>query len=216
MRHDAYNHTMSQQSTIPIFTIGYGDRSIDEFIAVLKAHQLDYLIDVRSAPYSRFKPEFSKEALEKALQQQGIRYVFMGDQLGGRPSDPDCFIDGKVDYETIKTKGFYQTGIGRLQRAFNRQVRVVLMCSEGKPEQCHRSKLIAATLQNLSIPIVHIDEKNEAQSQDAVILRLTAGQLSLFGEPEFHSRKRYRKEKHESSLDSVTGGEMIFDDEESE
>ena len=75
---------MTQQSVTPIFTIGYGDRSIDEFIDVLRQHNLDYLIDVRSAPYSRFKPEFSKDALERALRQQGIRYVFMGDTLGGR------------------------------------------------------------------------------------------------------------------------------------
>ncbi|MFN8443638.1 MAG: DNA helicase RecQ [Caldilineaceae bacterium] len=171
---------MSQQARIPIFTIGYGERTIDEFVVVLKRYQLDYLIDVRSVPYSRFKPEFSKEALEKTLQQQGIRYVFMGDSLGGRPSDPDCFINGNVDYETIKGKTFYQTGIGRLQTAFNRQVRVVLMCSEGKPEQCHRSKLIAATLQELSIPIIHIDENGEQQSQESVMLRLTDGNLSLF------------------------------------
>lgn len=188
MRHDAYNHTMSQQSTIPIFTIGYGDRSIDEFIAVLKAHQLDYLIDVRSAPYSRFKPEFSKEALEKALQQQGIRYVFMGDTLGGRPTDPAFLTDGNVDYEKVETGESYQVGIKRLQTAFERQVRVVLMCSEGKPEHCHRSKLIAATLQHLSIPVIHIDESGTAQSHEAVTLRINEGKLSLFDpteEPDF-------------------------------
>jgi len=204
---------MTQQSVTPIFTIGYGDRSIDEFIDVLRQHNLDYLIDVRSAPYSRFKPEFSKDALERALRQQGIRYVFMGDTLGGRPNDPDCFVDGKVDYELVKSKHFYQTGIGRLQTAFDRHLRVVLMCSEGKPEQCHRSKLISATLENLSIPVVHIDENDQAQSQETIILRLTDGQLSLFGEPEFHSRKRYRIEPSELQADDDAMSEMRYDDE---
>lgn len=204
---------MTQQSVTPIFTIGYGDRSIDEFIDVLRQHNLDYLIDVRSAPYSRFKPEFSKDALERALRQQGIRYVFMGDTLGGRPNDPDCFVDGKVDYELVKNKHFYQTGIGRLQTAFDRQLRVVLMCSEGKPEQCHRSKLISATLENLSIPVVHIDENDQEQSQETIILRLTDGQLSLFGEPEFHSRKRYRTEPSGVQADDDAMSEMRYDDE---
>lgn len=204
---------MSQQTLIPIFTIGYGERTIDEFVAVLKKYEVEYLIDVRSAPYSRFKPEFSKEALDKTLQQNGIRYVFMGDSLGGRPTDPDCFINGKVDYETIKGKPFYQTGITRLQTAFNRELRVVLMCSEGKPEQCHRSKLIAATLQGLSIPVLHIDENDETQDQEAVIMRLTDGQLSLFGEPEFQSRKRYRKDESGSVLDEPSERENNDDHE---
>lgn len=204
---------MTQQSVTPIFTIGYGDRSIDEFIDVLRQHNLDYLIDVRSAPYSRFKPEFSKDALERALRQQGIRYVFMGDTLGGRPNDPDCFVDGKVDYELVKSKHFYQTGIGRLQTAFDRHLRVVLMCSEGKPEQCHRSKLISATLESLSIPVVHIDENDQEQSQETIILRLTDGQLSLFGEPEFHSRKRYRIESSGLQADDDAMSEMRYDDE---
>ena len=99
--------------SIPIFTIGYGDRSIESFIETLKRHDIAYLIDVRSAPYSRYKPEFSKESLENALRGNGIRYVFMGAQLGGRPEDPDCYVDGKVDYESLRNKGFYKEGIGR-------------------------------------------------------------------------------------------------------
>ena len=153
---------MTQQSVTPIFTIGYGDRSLDEFIDVLRQHNLDYLIDVRSAQ-ARLLPEGS--------------------------------------------------GIGRLQTAFDRQLRVVLMCSEGKPEQCHRSKLISATLENLSIPVVHIDENDQTQSQETIILRLTDGQLSLFGEPEFHSRKRYRTEPSGVQADDDAMSEMRYDDE---
>ena len=204
---------MSQPTQIPIFTIGYGERTIDEFIDVLKKYGLDYLIDVRSAPYSRFKPEFSKDALSNALQTAGIRYVFMGDLLGGRPSDPDCFSDGKVDYERVKRKEFYQSGINRLRTAFERQLRVVVMCSEGKPEQCHRSKLIGASLESLAIPVTHIDEEDVAQDQQSVIMRLTAGQLSLFGEPEFHSRKRYQKDKGDTALDATAEQEGDYDDE---
>ncbi len=82
-------------SSIPIYTIGYGSRSIEQFIEVLQQHEIAYLIDVRSAPYSRYKPEFSKEALEAKLQQHRIRYVFMGDTLGGHPDDETCYLTAR-------------------------------------------------------------------------------------------------------------------------
>jgi len=177
----------------PVFTIGYGARTVDELIAALRAHEIMFLVDVRTSPYSRFKPEFSKDALEQELKRQGIRYVYLGDALGGRPADPDCYVDDKVDYEQVKAKAFYQAGIQRVRTAWQRGVRFVLMCSEGKPEQCHRSKLIGESLDALGIPVAHIDEHDQLRSQDEVIQRLTGGQLSLFSDLEFTSRKRYSR-----------------------
>ena len=179
---------------IPIYTIGYGARTVEELAALLHEQQIQYLLDVRSKPYSRYKPEFSKTELENYLKDQGIRYIFMGDTLGGQPSDPDCYTaDGKVDYEKLKQKPFYQEGIGRVQRAWQQQQPVVLMCSEGKPENCHRSKLIGETLADLGIDVAHIDENGALLTQEEVKLRIIGGQPSLFG-PDFHqltSRKRY-------------------------
>ncbi len=178
-----------------IYTIGYGSREIEAFVAALKAHEVSYLIDVRSAPYSKFKPEFSKNALESCLKEHGIRYLHMGDQLGGQPKDPDCYdANGKVLYERVAEKDFYRAGIARLEKAFRQGARVALMCSEGKPEACHRSKLIGATLDKLGIPVLHIDEADQVQTQADVVFELTDGQLSLFGGQEFTSRKRYRQE----------------------
>ena len=175
-------------------TIGYGARSIEVFIAALKDHGIEYLIDVRSRPYSRFKPDFSKEALTVHLENAGIRYVFMGDSLGGLPDDESCYVDGKVDYDIVETRPFYIGGIERLQDAHRQQLPVALMCSEGKPEQCHRSKLIANTLEEQDIPIMHIDENDRLISQNDVRLRYSKGQPSLFGDDfeQLTSRKRYR------------------------
>ena len=181
----------NMDTTPPVFTVGYGARSLDELVAALQTHDITFLVDVRSAPYSRFKPEFSKDALERELKHRGIRYVYLGDALGGRPNDPDCYVDDKVDYERVKQKEFYRAGIERLRTAWQRRARFVIMCSEGKPEQCHRSKLIGESLAALAIPVAHIDENNVLRSQDEVIQRLTGGQLSLFGDQEFTSRKRY-------------------------
>jgi uncharacterized protein (DUF488 family) len=175
-----------------IFTIGYGSRSISQFIDTLQIRGIRYRIDVRSKPYSRFKPEFSRDALTTALRLENIRYVFMGDLLGGQPSDSSCYTEGKADYGKIESKPFYAKGIARLIDAYEKGYYVALMCSEGKPQDCHRSKLIGETLSKKSnIPLFHIDENGALKSQQAVISLLNEGQLSMFMENTFTSRKTY-------------------------
>ena len=184
---------------IPIFTIGYGQRDLDALIDALHGHAIQFLIDVRSQPYSRFKPDFSKDALSARLEAAGIRYVFMGDTLGGRPDDPACYTNGKVDYQKLARQAFYQAGIQRLREAYRQQQRVVILCSEGKPEQCHRASLIGRTLADDAIPVAHIDEDGTLLSQAEVMARLQRGQPSLFGDEffQFKSRKRYLQEEDE-------------------
>ena len=92
----------------------------------------------------------------------------------------------------VQDKPYYQAGIARLQTAFSQQRHVALMCSEGKPEECHRTKLIGATLTSLSIPVTHIDENDQVYTQSEVLERLEGAQLTLFDEPTLSSRKRYK------------------------
>jgi len=182
---------MSQK---PIYTIGYGAREIEAFVAVLSDYHIKFLLDVRSKPYSRFKPDFSKHTLENHIQAHNIRYIFMGDTLGGQPDDPSCYDEeGKVNYDIVAQKPFFLRGIERIRQAWNKDLSVVLMCSEGKPEMCHRSKLIGRILSDQGIDVAHIDENNQLISQDDVGLRLNKGQPSLFGEDFFShtSRKSY-------------------------
>lgn len=175
-----------------VLTIGYGARELDEFLKLLLAHGVRYLIDVRSAPYSKFKPDFSRDALAQTARERGLEYVYLGDQLGGQPDDPACYADGKVVYEAVARRVAYQQGIERVVRAQARGLRIVLMCSEGKPELCHRTKLIGETLVTRGVPVAHIDENGVLLSQGEALDRLTGGQLNLFGENSFTSRKRYR------------------------
>jgi uncharacterized protein (DUF488 family) len=186
---------VSGESIQPLYSIGYGSRTFQDFVQALLAHRIEYVIDVRSAPYSKFKPEFSKEALQAALKRLGFHYVYMGDQLGGQPADPGCYADGKVDYAAVRTKPFFHAGLERLRTVSKDRLRAVILCSEERPEQCHRSKLIGEALAALGIPVRHIDEKGLLRSQAEVIDRLTGGQLELFGNPEFTSRKRYESGK---------------------
>jgi uncharacterized protein (DUF488 family) len=179
------------EGKLPLFTIGYGSRSLDQLIDTLRENGIEFLLDVRSSPYSKFKPEFSKEVLQLRLERARIRYLFMGDTLGGMPKDPGCYTDGKVDYEKVRAQPFFHEGIARLRKAFDQQRPVALMCSEGRPEQCHRSKLIGEALAVAGIPVCHIDEDGKRLNQTQVIDRLAKGQMDLFGQSPFTSRKRY-------------------------
>jgi uncharacterized protein (DUF488 family) len=96
-----------------------------------------------------------------------------------------------VDYDKVRAQPFFQSGIERLRKALEQQRRAALMCSEGRPEQCHRSKLIGEALAAAGIPVCHIDEDGGLLTQAEVIVRLTKGQMDLFGQASFTSRKRY-------------------------
>jgi uncharacterized protein (DUF488 family) len=115
----------------------------------------------------------------------------MGDTLGGMPKDPCCLTDGKVDYDKVRARPFFETGLKRVQQAFQQHHRIALMCSEGRPEECHRSKLIGEALVAAGVPVCHIDEDGKLISHAEAIDRLTRGQMDLFGAPSFTSRKRY-------------------------
>ena len=195
-----------QPDTIPIFTIGYGARSVEDLVAALRRYDIHYVVDIRSAPYSRYKPEFNKDALERALTAGGFRYIFMGDTLGGRPDDADCYdAVGKVDYEKVKTKAFYRSGLERIETAFKQQQRIALMCSEGKPQDCHRSKLIGESLTEANITVAHIDESDELKTQEQVMF-IVRPQRPLFDELDtLTSRKKYAPD--------VDGDNALYDDD---
>ncbi len=194
--------------TIPLYTIGYGTRSLEEFIVLLHRYEVKYLVDIRSQPYSRFKGEFSRGSLEQALKVESIHYMFMGDSLGGRPKDETCYVDGKVDYAKLQAKDFFGQGIARLHTAWTKQLTVVLMCAEARPQECHCSKLIGNTLSNQGVQVLHIDENGETQTQEKVNNSHLDGQLSLFNEGDevfLQSKKigRSRKKYNPSTEDRV-------------
>lgn len=178
-----------------IYTIGYGARSFDELIAALRRYNIEYLVDVRSQPYSQYKPEYNKAALEQGIREAGLRYVFMGDTLGGRPADSQYYSGDKVDYVKLREAPFYKEGIARLRTALGKGLTLALMCSEGKPQECHRSKLIGVTLEALGVEVRHIDDSGALKTQSEALGEITHGQLSFFEDNPgtSTSRKGYAK-----------------------
>ena len=159
----------------PLYTIGHGNRKIEDFLALIKGFNIKYLVDVRSQPYSKFNPQFNQNELKYFLEVNEVKYVFMGDCIGGRPKDISCYDnDGKVDYDIVRTKEFFLIGINRLKTAFYKDVNIVIMCSESNPCECHRSKLIGRFLKTENIHLKHIDENSTIDSRrHSVSIRVT-------------------------------------------
>jgi len=178
-----------------IYSIGHGNKKIEDFIAELKSFKIQFLLDIRSKPYSKWNPQFNQAALDLELKNNGITYVFVGDTLGGLPEDRSCYdYDGKVVYDLIKEKDFFKQGLERLTTANEKKINLAIMCSESKPEECHRSKLIGQELLNKKISLKHIVSDKRVKSQETVMNELTKGRgtVDLFGnEMDFTSRKSY-------------------------
>lgn len=179
-----------------VYSIGHGNKDIQDFIAELKSFNIQYLLDIRSKPFSKWSPQYNQNELKSALENNNIKYVFLGDTLGGLPDDRSCYsIDGKVVYELIKDKAFFKSGLQRLITANEKKIIIAIMCSESKPEECHRSKLIGEELLKNNISIKHIVSKDNIKTQEAVINELTKGKgtIDIFGESlDFTSRKSYK------------------------
>jgi uncharacterized protein (DUF488 family) len=144
-----------------------------EFLAALSSLGVTHLVDVRTAPYSRFKPEFSREPLAAALEVHGIRYVFMGQELGGQPG-------GKPDYAQMRLRPAFLEGIARLEAARDAGHRIALMCAEVKPQSCHRTRLVAEELVARGTPVAHIDDWGDLRSHAETMQIVTGGQEALF------------------------------------
>lgn len=178
-----------------IYSIGHGNKKIEDFIKELKTFEVHFLLDIRSKPFSKWNPQFNQNELKFKLEKNGIKYVFVGDTLGGLPEDRSCYdYNGKVVYDLIKEKDFFKEGLERLTTANEKQIKLAIMCSESKPEECHRSKLIGQELLKKKISLKHIVSDKLVKSQEMVMAELTKGKgtVDLFGnEIDFTSRKSY-------------------------
>lgn len=140
-----------------MLTIGHGSQSIEGFIGLLRKNRVEVLVDTRSMPFSARHPQFSQRVLAALLEEAGIRYVFMGDKLGGRPKDTSLYDrDGKPDYDKIAGTKAYRQGIDSLEELARGDEITAIMCSESDYKECHRYKLIARTLTLDGVTVRHI------------------------------------------------------------
>lgn len=153
----------------PLFTIGHSTHDFPTFLRLLKQHEIEVVADVRSRPFSRF-PWFCREALEKELKANRIRYVFLGTELGARRDERECYIGPRADYRLIAQTASYQKGIERLRNGVSRY-RIALMCSEREPLDCHRTILVCRHAKDFA-DISHIRADGHLESHAQVEARL--------------------------------------------
>jgi uncharacterized protein (DUF488 family) len=169
-----------------ILTIGHSTQTREAFLGLLRKHEVTAIADVRSVPFSRAIPLYNRNTVRDWLKEAGVAYVFLGRELGARPKDPACYVDGRVDYRRLAGTDAFRTGIRRIVDGMQRHV-IAIMCAEREPTRCHRGILIARELEHIGPPVSHILGEGALESHAEMMARLVAslkldGSL-LFGTP---------------------------------
>ena len=190
-----------------LWTIGHSNHEADHFLQLLAGCHIDVLADVRSQPYARYVGYFSQAPLRKLVEDAGLNYLFLGRELGGRPSEPEMYdCDDYVLYGKLASSPRFIEGLGRLRNNMAR-CRVAMMCSEENPTDCHRRLLITrALLQGDDPPtVIHIRGDGRVMNETQLHHELDGpSQLPLFEEePQWRSARSVSPNTpHGSSLAS--------------
>jgi uncharacterized protein (DUF488 family) len=164
---------MTHSAARDLLTIGHSNLPADRFMALLTRAGVTAVADVRSIPFSRWCPWFSAKALAQRLAGEGIAYIALGEQLGGRPRDPKLYRNGVADYEAIASRPEFVAGLERVADEIARH-RVCLMCAEREPLDCHRCLLVGRALTERGLTLGHIRADGTIESHAATEERLLA------------------------------------------
>lgn len=182
---------------ITFFTVGHSNHTPDTFLGLLRLHRISAVADVRSAPYSRFAPQYNKESLASMLAAEKIVYVFLGNYLGARPNDPLCLRNGTIDFARLSQTDYFQEGLERVKKGATR-FSLALLCTEKDPIQCHRMILVCRHLRGQDTLIKHILEDGELEdnrdSERRMMETLRISSTDLFKSPEDLVEEAYDKQ----------------------
>ncbi len=137
-----------------IFTIGTSNRTMEEFISLLKEHRVEVAVDVRAIPFSKRYPHFSQGPLASVLRSNDIEYVYLGKELGGFR---------KEGYETYARSPQFEKGLELLQDLAKKRT-ASLFCSEKIPSKCHR-KVISKALKTKGWKVFHIIDPTTTEEE---------------------------------------------------
>ncbi len=144
------NTSDTGNETVRLFSVGHSNRSAEAFVLLLGAHGVTRIADVRSAPFSRRHPQFSREALAARLARAGVDYVHLPELGGMRSPRPDSrhfglAAGGFRGYADHMGSAAFRRGCERLI-GLARERPTAIMCAEADPAHCHRSLLADALL----------------------------------------------------------------------
>jgi uncharacterized protein (DUF488 family) len=164
-----------------VYTIGHSAHTYEDLAGILLRHHIDVVVDTRSAPYSRFAPQFDREILQRGLTNSGIRYLFLGGELGGRPKNAGYYdAQGHVLYGRMTADRAFLSAIERLERGIA-EFRVALLCGEENPAHCHRRLLVGRVLSERGHELLHI--RGDGRLQTDAEVAAESGKLLVNGQP---------------------------------
>lgn len=132
------------------FTIGHSSHSQSTFLRLLTMHHIRCVVDIRSMPYSKYVPHFNKAHLEQFLRAHSIRYIYLGDALGGKRFEASGASGCALDTPAITA------GIDRLKGIIRTEMPTVIVCAEADPARCHRGRYVTPLLKGRGIEVMHI------------------------------------------------------------
>lgn len=175
----------SPEQVIPtILTAGFSNLALEAFLANLRQYEVQVAVDVRSRPYSAYSPHFNREQIEPAVNASGLRYLYMGDELGGQPVNAGFYDEeGYVLYDRIAASPGFKHGVERLLHGLRKGLRIALCCGEENPRHCHRRLLIGRVLRENGVAVAHILSDGGLISELEILEEeaRVPKQLSLFG-----------------------------------
>jgi uncharacterized protein (DUF488 family) len=163
-----------------MMSIGHGLLRIEAFLALLDRNEVDVLVDVRSAAYSRRAPDYAKLPLARSIVRSARVYEHLA-ALGGRPQPGPWYRDGSLDYAELARAPFFTHALDRLLDIGGR-TRACILCSEEDPARCHRTLLVGRVLAARGVLLEHIRHDGRVESQgevEARVLRRAPRQLKL-------------------------------------
>jgi uncharacterized protein (DUF488 family) len=169
-----------------IRTIGYAGHTRDSLLARLKIEHVTAVADIRTYKNSSYWTAFDSDSFGSFLRDNGIAYVFLGDQLGGKPRNPALYPDGKLDYERMAATDGFQAGLDRLERGASK-FELCIMCAEKDPMDCHRGLIVAPEMQKRGMDFRHLlaDGSSEphAETEARMIAATNTDGPDLFADP---------------------------------
>ena len=165
-----------------IWTVGHSNHEFDHFANLLIGEKIEYVVDVRSFPFSRFVPQFNRDSLEARLPSLAVRYLFLGEELGGRPTREEHYDDdGHALYGPMSEEPNFREALDRVKNGVEKG-RVALLCSEADPTHCHRRLLVGRVLAREGLTLKHLLQDGSVKIEDEVRLGESDNQTSMFEE----------------------------------
>ena len=183
-----------------LYTIGHSTYPVEHLLELLNKYQVNYIIDVRSMPYSRYASQYNSDVLKKTLNDAGIEYYHMKNSFGARQEDPRYYNEeGYLDFEIFRASEVFNKGMKNIEKGLEKY-NIALMCTEKNPIDCHRAIMVGRGFELDGIDVKHILHDGELLSQEELNEQLLNryfpewGQLSLFDLAEGVSESERKKD----------------------